>query len=523
MCSLDAFLKSWLKHEEWWFSKNAEYDHFITETYQHLLDEPEEALLEQSTIGTIIVWDQLPRHIYRGHAANHIITYYLDKACQTARKHHSDSFIKTLSAREFMFFWLPYRHTKEYRLINIVMSETWKRIALSKEEYDIRLLKKFMRATYSNCPKEDQTFMIDHYRQERYDHTYNDILEYDGKNATNKHIDIPINKIQVGKHLLVSLSGGVDSMVSLSILKNIYRDAHIIAVHINYDNRMECKQEVSFLQKWCKDIHIDLVVRTIGELHRKECMENGLRDLYEGYTKAVRFGTYKTVWRQSEEEHNPIVVLGHNRDDCFENCLTNATYKTKYDNLHGMSEVSEQEGICFWRPLLKVPKSQIIKYAHRHKIPYLKDSTVSWSQRGQIRDVIVPALKGWNANAIEGVLSIGDVLSELFSVLKQSSDEWCQDITEVQTQNDNCRIFRKVCKTIPTSQLFWKEVFMHVCKTCISNKSMNNLLSRLNAFHASTNKEVHVKHKVVLKKGYILYYSLLKNGTYSIELSVPPR
>ena len=61
-------------------------------------------------------------------------------------------------------------------------------------------------------------------------------------------------------------------------------------------------------------------------------MCNDLRDIYEAYTKKIRFNCYKKF------DKHPIVILGHNKDDCFENILTNIAYNSKYDNLKGIEE-----------------------------------------------------------------------------------------------------------------------------------------------------------------------------------------
>ena len=52
------------------------------------------------------------------------------------------------------------------------------------------------------------------------------------------------------KKLLVSLSGGVDSMVLITILH--WLDFDIVAAHINYNNRNETIDEQQFLEEWCK-------------------------------------------------------------------------------------------------------------------------------------------------------------------------------------------------------------------------------------------------------------------------------
>ena len=53
------------------------------------------------------------------------------------------------------------------------------------------------------------------------------------------------------KKVLVSLSGGVDSMVLITILH--WLDYDVVAGHINYNNRSKKHQiEQEFLENWCR-------------------------------------------------------------------------------------------------------------------------------------------------------------------------------------------------------------------------------------------------------------------------------
>ena len=78
---------------------------------------------------------------------------------------------------------------------------------------------------------------------------YNIVLEFLKKHKINK--------------ILLSLSGGVDSMVLLEILdcinKNTDYTIHIYCCHINYNNRYETVQEKNFLQSYCdiNEIHFE--------------------------------------------------------------------------------------------------------------------------------------------------------------------------------------------------------------------------------------------------------------------------
>ena len=96
--------------------------------------------------------------------------------------------------------------------------------------------------------------------------------------------------------VVVSLSGGVDSMVLCRVLCAIRarwaaaadgggRRLLVAAVHIDYANRRESADEALFLQKWCFAMGIDLRVRRVEGLRRGL----GDRDLYEQATRAIRF------------------------------------------------------------------------------------------------------------------------------------------------------------------------------------------------------------------------------------------
>jgi tRNA(Ile)-lysidine synthase TilS/MesJ len=48
--------------------------------------------------------------------------------------------------------------------------------------------------------------------------------------------------------------------------------------------------------------------------------------------------------------------------------------------------------MSFWRPLLNIEKRHILDCANINNIPYLYDSTPTWSVRGKIRDTVRPSL-----------------------------------------------------------------------------------------------------------------------------------
>lgn len=196
--------------------------------------------------------------------------------------------------------------------------------------------------------------------------------------------------------ICISLSGGVDSMISSWILKQILPHVKLHAIHINYNNRDTTDYECAFLHDWCKLLNIDLEIVTIS-IKREDYMKHN-RDFYEKETRQIRFDAYK--------KYNCPIVLGHNLDDCVENIISNIASRKNRDNLMGMTAKSFIDDVHIWRPMLNISKKQIYNYAKIANVPYLHDSTPSWSRRGKLRDIVIPMLTEHEPGFVSGLLEI---------------------------------------------------------------------------------------------------------------------
>jgi len=484
MFSLNQFKLDWFNHPEWWFSASHESDMLIRNKYEHLLDTIH---TNEDPLTLILVYDQLPRHIYRSQPANHIIEYYLQQALAVIRSHIDTPYEHDLTAQEWTFFLLPLRHTKCHTNIINVIERTWHRLT---DEKNNDIYRRYLKATYQRFLRdfENQTPLMevpDERTTHNQQHDFTNLLAFNPlsyndttQQQTDDLLAFSLNSIDTTKQIIISLSGGVDSMVCSFVLKHYQPQSNIIAVHINYDNRPQCALEVAFLQQWCKHLDIPLNVRTIKEIHREPCMKYDLRDLYESYTRDVRYLTYKSVSKEAQ------VVLGHNLDDCLENIMTNIAQKNKYDNLKGMSIRTEQDDITFIRPLLETSKENIIKYARNNNIPFLPNSTPAWSQRGQIRNNIVPCLDKWDNRFVPSLFELTDKMSNLYKLLQQSVSLFiAKGHVEVHCPNLQFVIETIPCNELVTIDMFWKEFFVLLdFKQHVSTKSLNNLIECIQKF-----------------------------------------
>lgn len=202
---------------------------------------------------------------------------------------------------------------------------------------------------------------------------------------------------------VISLSGGVDSMITSWIMKQICKKTELLCLHINYNNRDTSTREADFVITWCKLIDIPYEIINIENLRRENregkivCYENDkeiCRKMYEDKTKNIRFDAYK--------KHNCPVILGHNHDDLIENIITNIS-SNKTQNLGGMERDSILNGVNIVRPMINVTKQEIYTYAKKTNVPYLEDSTPAWSRRGKLRDSFVPSVNETEPNFMRGL------------------------------------------------------------------------------------------------------------------------
>ena len=527
----------WFDHPHWWFNATQEVDRFLEDKFTTWIEASQsyisfdahpqfESISKEEYVGLIILFDQIPRHAYRTSCGAHCVQYYLQYATHYAEYFsHTDrtlyNVLNALNAYEWSFVKLPWRHTDNVWMIRTVMSDTWQKLVhIEKESAERAHLRRFLRATYERYPFQvyNEHDYIAYWMHEKSQFIvsesgysiYKDLLAYcpktlasteltEATEANNAMKKTPLwQTISESTHInhkqnyIISLSGGVDSMVCSYIiaLKLRERMKHIklCAVHINYSNRPECAQEEEFLRDWCHLIDIPLYIRRIDEIHRKECMDEDLRDTYETYTRNIRYATYKHVWNkyfsiapEDGDDRNtiPRIILGHNKDDCFENIMTNITHCSKYDNLEGMSPEGEQDGIRFIRPFLTIPKATIYQFSRDYNIPHLQTSTPPWSMRGQIRDSVKPALAQWNPQCIDGLHELSNRMGELYEILNIYVET---HLVKLRLQNGTIEF--QTMSEISESQVYWKTLITKYTNgdTLPSVKSIRQLLDHIRRF-----------------------------------------
>ena len=252
------------------------------------------------------------------------------------------------------------------------------------------------------------------------------------------------------KKFVISLSGGVDSMVLITILK--FLGHKVIGAHINYNNRNESKDEQQFLEQWCKKNDIVLYTEVIDTIKRGTMK----RSTYELESKNIRFSFYNRVL---ELEKCKMILLGHQKDDIVENIFANVCRGRSILDLAVIKEETTQNDVTIARPMIDIYKTDIYDFANKYQVPYFKDSTPPWTIRGKYRNQISPLLKEtFTENIKKNLLS-----------LSRQSDEWNEMISKeiidpfmktVNFTSRQCTFNTENACTKP--MCFWNIVFMKI-------------------------------------------------------------
>jgi tRNA(Ile)-lysidine synthase len=163
-----------------------------------------------------------------------------------------------------------------------------------------------------------------------------------------------------GAAVAVALSGGVDSVVLLHLLRRGLKlpPSRLCAIHVNHQISPDAAAWAAHCRRYCRELGVPLRLRKV-EVARGNSTE-----------AAARTARYR-VFAQSGAA---VVALAHNRDDQAETMLLQLLRGAGPRGLAAMPEFRPGEP-ALWRPLLALPRAAILAYARRHGLTWVEDDS----------------------------------------------------------------------------------------------------------------------------------------------------
>ena len=159
-------------------------------------------------------------------------------------------------------------------------------------------------------------------------------------------------------------------------------------------------------------------------------------------------------------EKIPNVFLGHIQDDVVENIITNLAKGQHYHHLAKFSLEEIQQGVSVCRPFLTVHKQDIIEMSKILRVPYLKNTTPEWSNRGKFRNQFYPELvKQYGSQVDKTLIQSAKIFEEQSHLLQKFV---YQPILETFC-NNTLTISKNMLTELSTQG--WVYIFENVCYT----------------------------------------------------------
>lgn len=185
-----------------------------------------------------------------------------------------------------------------------------------------------------------------------------------------------------GERILIAVSGGPDSMALLHLFLR-WDKSRIGVFHLDHRFRAEAQAEARFVADYAASFSIPAHI-TSYDINRY------LQESGESKQQGARRIRYRLLRACAEKEGYGRIALGHHGDDQAETVLMRLL---RGSGLQGLGGIPPQRGL-FIRPLLAIPKTDIINYCKTFEIPYVEDAS-NWEPiylRNKIRHELLPLL-----------------------------------------------------------------------------------------------------------------------------------
>lgn len=302
-------------------------------------------------------------------------------------------------------------------------------------------------------------------------------------------------------HLLLAVSGGVDSVVLTDIVAKAGFDFTI--AHCNFQLRgEESKRDEKFVrslgEKYNKKVFVKTFDTNTYAVANKVSVQVAARELrYTWFKELNEICHPSSVICQ-------LIATAHHADDNIETVLINFFRGTGILGLTGIQAFQKEQQLI--RPLLHFRKEELVQYAKENDLLYVEDSSNNSDKytRNYFRNQIIPSVKEIFNNAEDNILNNIERLKEAEMLYGQAIQLHKHKLLE-QKENEIHIPVLKLKQVQPLQNIVW-EIIKEFNFSAAQTEEVIKLLDADNGSYIQS-----ASHRIIKNRKWIIIAPLQTN------------
>ena len=302
-------------------------------------------------------------------------------------------------------------------------------------------------------------------------------------------------------HLLLAVSGGVDSVVLTDLVAKVGFDFSI--AHCNFQLRRE------------ESNRDEVFVRSLGEKYNKKVFvktfDTNTYAVANKVSVQVAARELRYTWfKELNEICHPsslncqLIATAHHADDNIETVLINFFRGTGIQGLKGIQSFQKEQQLI--RPLLHFRKEELVQYAEENHLLYVEDSSNRSDKytRNYFRNQLIPSVKEIFSNAEDNILKNIEKLKEAEILYSQAIALHKKKLIEQKGNETNIPIL-KLKQSEPLHTIVW-EIIKDFGFSSAQTEEAIKLLDADNGSHIQS-----MSHRIIKNRKWIIIAPLQTN------------
>ena len=236
--------------------------------------------------------------------------------------------------------------------------------------------------------------------------------------------------LRPGDRIVVAVSGGPDSVALLACLValSVRWDWDLTIGHVNHGLRgAESDEDASFVKQLGKDFAVPVSIRALQQIKQGAKLS---KQSLQAHAREVRYQALESILHECGANK---IATGHTADDQAETVLM---WMLRGSGTGGLSGIPRKRGTHIVRPLLDIPRGDILAYLEERQLAYRLDSSNSQTLyfRNRLRRNLMPQLKSYAPGIINVLSRQAEVIREDHIYLEQVGAEAFQELCVLENE-----------------------------------------------------------------------------------------